>query len=69
MRTGFLLLALALLATACARAGKEDVPASLGELAGVRGAVLGTTLDGEALTLGEGALEGKAVILNYFSSG
>jgi hypothetical protein len=67
MRIALLMMA-ALMLTACARAGKEAVPESLSNLANVQGAVLGTTLDGEAITFGEGALEGKAVILNYFHS-
>jgi hypothetical protein len=56
-----------LLLTACGQAGVEDVPDTLGTLTTIEGATLGTTLDGEEIRLGAGALEGKAVILNYFN--
>lgn len=68
MRTGlFMLAAFALLIAACARAGEEAVPDALANLGSVQGALIGTTFDGEEIRLGQGALEGKAVILNYFN--
>jgi len=64
-----LILVAGLALTACGKAGVDDIPETLGNLGSVEGAVLGKTLAGDELRLGAGSLEGKAVILNYFSSG
>jgi hypothetical protein len=63
-----LVLALGLVLTACGRAGVADVPETLGTLGNVEGALLGATLEGDEIRLGAGALEGKAVIVNYWST-
>jgi hypothetical protein len=63
-----LVLAAGFAVVACGRAGIDDVPETLGTLANVEGAVLGTTLEGDEIRLGAGSLEGKVVILNYWST-
>ena len=55
---------------ACCSPGATPPPTRHGMTAGpnATGLLLGTSIDGEKLVVGEGRLKGQAIVLNYFTT-